>query len=230
MSLNILESNKNKINNNVVDLIINSYKDRIIKYYSLIRFKIIPTRFLDEIIQYIPHSGNVLDIGCGFGLFTLYYAINNINTIFYGIDISEKRINIAKQSSKILNLNNVNFQILDARYINTYLFPEIDTIICLDVFHHMPFSDSNKIINSYLSKILKQNGTIVIKDIITKPRYMLFFTYLLDWIMDPHGSFYYRDKKAWIDLFSLLQYSDIQYHYLWDILPYPHFLITAKKI
>src|SRR5262245_20925065 len=44
----------------------------LVRLYSLIRFRIIPLRFLEEMIQHLPTSGTILDLGCGFGLFSLY--------------------------------------------------------------------------------------------------------------------------------------------------------------
>ena len=33
--------------------------------------------FLDEIGQYLPRGGRILDFGCGFGLFSLYFALRS---------------------------------------------------------------------------------------------------------------------------------------------------------
>jgi predicted RNA methylase len=46
----------------------------IIRLYCFVRFKIIHLRFLEEIEQYLPNEGDILDLGCGFGLFALYIA------------------------------------------------------------------------------------------------------------------------------------------------------------
>ncbi len=54
--------------------VVAAYDDPIIRAYSWGRFLILRQRFLDEIGQYLPDEGTVLDIGCGFGLFSLYYA------------------------------------------------------------------------------------------------------------------------------------------------------------
>src|SRR5258707_13536951 len=57
--------------------IIRAYDGWIVRGYCWGRFWILRQRFLDEIGQYLPERGRVLDLGCGFGLFSLYYAIIN---------------------------------------------------------------------------------------------------------------------------------------------------------
>ncbi|MBI2161034.1 MAG: hypothetical protein HYU25_11790 [Candidatus Rokubacteria bacterium] len=46
--------------------IIGAYDDRVVRAYCWARFWILRQRLLDEIGQYLPESGEVLDIGCGF--------------------------------------------------------------------------------------------------------------------------------------------------------------------
>src|SRR5216684_3660313 len=51
--------------------VIRAYDDPIVRAYCWGRFWILRQRFLDEIGQYLPARGRVLDLGCGFGLFSL---------------------------------------------------------------------------------------------------------------------------------------------------------------
>ena len=60
-----------------VKRIVAAYDDPIVRIYCTIRFMILRLRFLDEIGQYLPPSGQVLDVGCGFGLFALHFAMQN---------------------------------------------------------------------------------------------------------------------------------------------------------
>lgn len=46
--------------------IVASYDDPVVRLYSRIRFVILRERFLGEIGQYLPSSGHVVDVGCGF--------------------------------------------------------------------------------------------------------------------------------------------------------------------
>ncbi len=78
--------------------IISVYDSKIVKAYCWGRFKIMHQQFLDEIGQYLPESGQILDMGCGFGLFSLYYAKKFPGLSIIGIDINEARIQMAQKS------------------------------------------------------------------------------------------------------------------------------------
>ena len=71
-----------------VKRIIRAYDDPIVRAYCWARFGILRQRFLDEIGQYLPEAGPVLDIGCGFGLFSLYYAATGPRRFVRGLDLS----------------------------------------------------------------------------------------------------------------------------------------------
>ena len=96
---------------NNINEIINVYDSKIIKAYCWGRFKILHQRFLDEIGQYLPVSGRILDIGCGFGLFSQYYAKQFPNLEIHGIDINAERIRMARHAVGRLGLLNVSYEV-----------------------------------------------------------------------------------------------------------------------
>jgi 2-polyprenyl-3-methyl-5-hydroxy-6-metoxy-1,4-benzoquinol methylase len=176
----------------------------------------------------MPKSGYILDLGCGFGLFTLYYAAQNPNVRVIGIDISSTRIEMAKKSAQKLGIRNVEFLCLNATKLSD-LSLKFDIVVALDVLHHLPVQDGNKIIEIIYQTKLSNGGSFILKDITTHPRYMLYFTFILDLLMNPKDSFYYRSTDAWITCFKNVGFCQVEKHYLWDILPYPHILLLARK-
>ena len=72
--------------------VIRAYDDWIVRGYCWGRFWILRQRFLDEIGQYLPERGRVLDLGCGFGLFSLYYASVRPGLRLEGFDRNPRRI------------------------------------------------------------------------------------------------------------------------------------------
>src|SRR6202165_1554296 len=75
--------------------VIRAYDDWVVRGYSWGCFWILRQRFLDEIGQYLPERGRVLDLGCGFGLFSLYYASVLPEVRLLGFDRNPRRIAMA---------------------------------------------------------------------------------------------------------------------------------------
>src|SRR5262245_65442741 len=86
--------------------IIGAYDDPIVRAYCWGRFWILRQRFLDEIGQYLPATGRVLDLGCGFGLFSLYYASIFAALSIEGVDLNPRPIAMARQAPHTLGRGN----------------------------------------------------------------------------------------------------------------------------
>src|SRR5262245_9076296 len=95
--------------------VIRAYDDPVVRAYCWARFGILRQRFLDEIGQYLPDAGTVLDIGCGFGLFSLYYAASAPRRFVRGLDRDPRRIAMARRAAARLHLDNVVYAEGDAR-------------------------------------------------------------------------------------------------------------------
>jgi tRNA/tmRNA/rRNA uracil-C5-methylase (TrmA/RlmC/RlmD family) len=93
----------------IIRRIIRAYDDPIVRAYCWVRFWILRQRFLDEIGQYLPEAGPVLDIGCGFGLFSLYYAATAPARFVRGVDLNPRRIAMARRAAARLAIDNVAY-------------------------------------------------------------------------------------------------------------------------
>src|SRR5713101_2838746 len=93
--------------------VIRAYDDWIVRGYCWGRFWILRQRFLDEIGQYLPARGRVLDLGCGFGLFSLYYASVHPGLTVEGLDRNPRRIAMAQAAARKLGLENVAYEVGD---------------------------------------------------------------------------------------------------------------------
>lgn len=227
-SLNIVEESC-PAENEIKNRIIKSYRDFITRTYCSIRFNIIPLRFLETISQFLPEEGNVLDIGCGFGLFAIYFAMTHPQLNFIGIDLSPNRIQQANDCAKALGVKNVKFHVGDAHNLEQFALPKFNGVILIDLLHHIEIDHGNRMLKLISDTLLRENGVLVIKDVSTRPRLMLWFTFLMDWIMNPKDSFYYRSANCWKNEIKKFNFLNIHICDLWDILPYPHFLLVARK-
>src|SRR5215469_12645838 len=114
--------------------VIRAYDDWIVRAYCWGRFWILRQRFLDEIGQYLPSRGRVLDLGCGFGLFSLYYATVLPTLAVAGFDFTPRRIGMARAAARRLGLDNVHYEVgnvMDFRGGERF-----DAAYMLDIVHH----------------------------------------------------------------------------------------------
>lgn len=196
------------------------------RLYAAIRFLIIPQPFLDAVEQHLPAHGTVLDIGCGFGLFTLYLALKRPQCDFIGLDLSERRIAQAQRAAELLQVTNVQFICADLGEKD--LPTQLNAAYCLDLLHHMTPSAGDKLIDR-IAASLAPGGRLIIKDITTRPRLMLYFTFLLDLLMNPADSFYYRSDEVWRARLAQSGFISLAVYPLRNFLPYPHFMLVGQK-
>src|SRR2546429_2665267 len=101
--------------NDTIRSIVRAYDDPVVRAYCWARFLVLRQRFLDEIGQYLPAEGPVLDIGCGFGLFSLYYAATQPRRFVRGLDVNGRRVALARRAAARLGLANVAHEESHAR-------------------------------------------------------------------------------------------------------------------
>jgi len=107
--------------------------------------------WLNKFTSYLPANGNVLDIGCGFGRDTNFFACNAYN--YFGIDLSEKMIFKAKKlipSAKFYVMN-----MLDLDFKSDYF----DGIWCSATLLHLDKDDALRSLIE-MKKVLKPGGII----------------------------------------------------------------------
>jgi 2-polyprenyl-3-methyl-5-hydroxy-6-metoxy-1,4-benzoquinol methylase len=206
--------------------IVAAYDDVIVRAYCTVRFTILRQRFLFEIGQYLPPSGQVLDVGCGFGLFTLYFALRNPRIQVRGFDLDERRIGMARKAAERLGLNNATFQIANAA--SFYFNEPISGAYMLDLVHHIPEASVPVLLKTIASN-LAPDSRLLVKDIDPTGRYKRAFTWVLDKAMDYKApvNYWYPDRLQ--RLLEGLGF-EVHRHQMIDYLPYPHILYVNRKI
>ena len=205
--------------------IISVYDSKIVKAYCWGRFKIMHQQFLDEIGQYLPESGQILDMGCGFGLFSLYYAKKFPGLSIIGIDINEARIQMARKAATVLSLSNVRYEIADA--ITYECSTTLNGAYMLDIVHHISPETVRPLIRK-IHALLHPGSRLIIKDVKTAPAYKRWFTFLLDKLLDPQAPLNYWKEQDMTDLLIAAGFEVFR-HAMVDILPYPHILYICQK-
>ena len=204
--------------------IIRAYDDPIVRAYCWARFGILRQRFLDEIGQYLPAEGPVLDIGCGFGLFSLYYAATGPRRLVHGLDVNARRIALARRAAARLTLANVVYEQSDACDFKSD--GEVSAAYMLDIVHHVPAASVPPLLRA-LRGALPVGGRLLVKDVDTHPAPKRWFTWLLDKGMAPTTPVHYWSADA---LAAALQTAGftVYRHLMVDWLPYPHILYVCE--
>jgi cyclopropane fatty-acyl-phospholipid synthase-like methyltransferase len=205
--------------------IIQAYDDPVVRAYCWARFWILRQRFLDEIGQYLPDRGEILDIGCGFGLFSLYYAAVSPRRLLRGLDVNGRRIAMARRAAARLGIENVAYEESDARdFKGDGQYP---AAYMLDIVHHVPADVVPSLLHS-LARCLPVGGRLLVKDVDTRPAYKRWFTWALDRAIDPRTPVRYWPAE---ELQALLERSGfrVHRHLMVDLLPYPHVLYVCER-
>jgi SAM-dependent methyltransferase len=204
--------------------IIGAYDDPVVRAYCWVRFWILRQRFLDEIGQYLPDAGSVLDIGCGFGLFSLYYAATSPRRLLRGIDINRRRIALARRAAARLGLDNVVYDEIDARDFKGD--GEVRAVYMLDIVHHIPPTTVPPLLRE-LRRVLPAGGLLLVKDVDTRPAPKRWFTWALDKALSPASPVCYWSAEALTVALGAAGFT-VRRHLMVDVLPYPHILYVAE--
>ena len=208
-----------------IDDIVRSYDDTLIQSYSRIRFMILRQPFLEELDQWLPKEGRILDLGSGFGLFSLYFATTEPRRNILGVELSERRVAEATRSAQRLGRANVEYQ--NANVLDWNAKGVFEAIYMLDVVHHLP-EDSVPHFFERIEQLLKPGGVLLVKDVSDRPRYKMLFTLALDRLMVGREPIKYWSPPRLAQLLKELG-LDVKRHLMNDILPYPHVLYVCHK-
>lgn len=99
-------------------------------------------------------SPKLLDIGCGNGWLSVYFAKNGIEV--EGVDSSKEAIKVARMEARKLRLKNVQFKVGDALDF-PYKKNQFDIVFDRGLLHHQPQSEWKRYLKG-LQKVLKPNG------------------------------------------------------------------------
>jgi SAM-dependent methyltransferase len=206
--------------------IIRAYDGPVVRAYCWGRFWILRQRFLDEIGQYLPAEGRVLDLACGFGLFSLYYATARPALAIEGLDRNARRIAMARAAAGRLGLGNVRYavgDVMDFRPAHAF-----DAVYMLDIVHHIAEETVRPLLEQ-VAKCLPAGGRLVIKDVDTAPAWKRWFTHALDKLMDPRTPVRYWSGEELAALLEAVGFR-VYRHLMVDILPYPHVLYVCERL
>lgn len=165
--------------------------------FTYIRFFTAPFEVIEKLI---PQQGLIIDLGCGYGIFSNYLGLAGSKRQVLGIDLDKKKIKFANRG-----VNNVKFFCQDITKIE---LKKTDIILLIHVLHHLnSFKEQEKLLLACRKK-LAERGKIIIAEVDKNP----VFKYILGWLTDHFlylgDRIYYRFPDQFVPLFTKLGFKN----------------------
>lgn len=186
---------------------------------------------LKAINQYIPTTpGRIVDLGSGYGVLSRLLASNRKQEIL-GIEVSLPRLSIAQQITK--GIQNLTFQHGDIADIA--LEPSA-TILLIDVLCLFPSETQQHILFSCADNLIN-NGTLILKDNTTIPKWKFHYAHLEERIKLSLGIYSaptlkqpnYLSPKTWRNLIMRSNLTIRDEFLVKSPAPYPGIIYICQK-
>ena len=177
-----------------------------------------------ELINLVNEGERVGDIGCGSGQFGLLLAEFAKPSYVYGIEISERLVNNAKQLFTQYAKVDYEFEEFDGVHFSEKI-RSLDVVFLNDVLHHVPKASQKQFVSDLVAK-MKPGARLIIKDI-DGGSPLVYCNKLHDLLFagEKGNELPYQTTQSWIQQNNLeiLEFTKKRMYV------YPHYTIVAKK-
>lgn len=185
--------------------------------FTRIRFFTAPYASL---VRHVPAQGVIIDVGCGYGIFSNLLALTGPGRRILGIDTDEFKMKYADRQ-----LPNTEFRVGDAMQMDT---PLADCFMAIHVLHHLTsYAAQDQFIRDCVGK-LKPGGTLLICEVQPRPWWKLLLSYCADYMLYPGDGIHYRKPN---ELIAALEQHGlaIQVESSHHGCPFSHITYVARK-
>jgi 2-polyprenyl-3-methyl-5-hydroxy-6-metoxy-1,4-benzoquinol methylase len=156
----------------------------------------------------------VLDLGCGFGLFSMFLASEFKDLEVIGLDHDTERLRAAQAaSSHFKNLTLAQGDLLRSP-LESHNF---DSIFAIDVMHYFSYETQENIIKNLKAHLTGGNGTLTIREIAQDRNLAYFMNFTYEKLASTFGftksqnkgELFLRSRKGWEEFFQKLDF-DVQ--------------------
>ncbi len=199
------------------------------KLFCLLRYISAP---FNEVEHFVPKNGNILDIGCGHGLFELILKNKSNKRVIVAIDPDLKKIQLAQEITKLFT--NLQFKVSTTNEVHDS-FP-IDCCILFDVDYLLNLEEKKQILLQAKS-YLKKNGTIIFKTVVNDGSIGYYLGYLQELIVvtlfkktySKRDTFTFLKVEEYLDLFKKNNLLVKKEKKLNSFLYHPHYLFVLQQ-
>lgn len=164
--------------------------------FTHIRFFTAPYVPLEKLV---PEKGLIIDLGCGYGIFTNLLGLTFPERQVIGIELDKKKLEFADHQ-----IGNVTFRCEDATKSS---FANADCILLIHLLHHLNFYEEQEKLVKVCYEKLQLGGKLIVCEIGRKPLWKYTITQFADHILYPGDTIFYRSEKEWISFFKNFGFS-----------------------
>lgn len=194
------------------------------RIYLVIRILLIPQNVFDTIEATSKGHHSLIDIGCWFGIISLYLKYIGYEGIIFGLDIDENRIALLQAICQKHWRTNMTFETRD--FIQQWFkgLEGYELGIMIDILHHLDEKTQTTLIAHLWSGI----PNVLVKDIDTKPQRKYCRNYFHDRYVMRNRILCFLWSPAIQRLFEKQGYNTIR-SFPSSLFPYPHYLLYCTK-
>lgn len=161
---------------------------------------------LEKVEKLLPKRGHIVELGCGEGMGSNYFAICSSSREILGVDLDRRRIEQAYKG-----LKNTKFLYGDITKIN---IPSADSILLVHVLHHLTSYEKQEQLLKMIKSKLKKRGQLLIVEVEPKFSWKYFLAWFTDhfivaWLFEKrlYSPIYFRKAVEWRKILVGLGYS-----------------------
>ncbi|MCW2618055.1 MAG: Methyltransferase type 12 [Modestobacter sp.] len=180
------------------------------------------------VVDVLPGTGRILEVGCGHGLFSTYVAQRVPGVEVHGVDIDADKIAVATRSTASGRLS---FAVAESGVLPAGPW---DAVVLVDVLYLLDEAGQRALLES-CAAILAPGGVLVVKDMSTRPRWKAWVNRAQETLSvrvlritagSAHFAFVEPDQRArWLQAAGLL---DVRSRRLDRGRAHPHHLLVGR--
>ena len=185
--------------------------------FTHIRFFTAPYIILESLVSV---SGTIIDLGCGFGIFSNYLGLVQPSRKIVGLELDHNKMRYADRG-----LSNVSFLNED---VTNWNIPKADVILLIHVLHHLNSFEEQELLLKQCKEVLNHDGSLIIAEVDKKPIMKYFLSWLADRLLYPGQAIFYRNPNEFLDLFNKLGFK-VKCLPAHENKPFSHIIYILKK-
>jgi 2-polyprenyl-3-methyl-5-hydroxy-6-metoxy-1,4-benzoquinol methylase len=180
------------------------------------------------VVDVLPRTGRILEVGCGHGLFSSYVAQRVPGLEVHGVDIDADKVGVATRSTASGRLS---FAVAESGVLPAGPW---DAVVLVDVLYLLDEAGQRALLES-CAAVLAPGGVLVVKDMATRPRWKAWVNRVQETLSvrvlritagSAHFAFVEPDQRArWLQAAGLL---DVRSRRLDRGRAHPHHLLVGR--